>query len=384
MLSFKWSKLGDTSTLSTTAPLAISLTGTFILTVQDSLNCTSHDTIKAEYDRIWVPTDTAVCGREKIVLRMQGMSPGASFHWYDTPSDTTKTPNHEGPSRTIQTTTNRYFGVLRIDSSQGYPCRVYDSFKVVVNDLPKVQTSPKNSNVCPKTETIALSGTPTGGTWQGPGVLSNNSRVQVPLEKGMNGDYTYQYSFTDKNGCSNTDTSILHVYPTPVASFKMSDTVIAQGKDVVLTSTSPIAANTVFLWSVGNPSFFQGTGNSVTYKADSLGKHWATLIMLDTLTNCSDTSVILSETVLPSSIENRSKGPVFIYPNPASNSISIRPSNSDKGSISLHDISGKVVFTRPIHNNQPVDVSELSSGLYFWTIKLQNSTTSGKLILQDQ
>jgi len=63
-----------------------------------------------------------------------------------------------------------------------------------------------------------------------------------------------------------------------------------------------------------------------------------------------------------------------IYPNPASDFITIKLNNSDKEKIQIYDIMGRLVKEVSISNNQKLDISKLSSGVYF--VRLNNNKSS--------
>lgn len=80
------------------------------------------------------------------------------------------------------------------------------SGSVTVNALPTVSFSIVQDTVCTTSGLLALSGTPTGGTFSGTGVSGTNFD---PLTGA--GTYTITYNFTDVNGCSGTATDNLVV-----------------------------------------------------------------------------------------------------------------------------------------------------------------------------
>jgi len=87
----------------------------------------------------------------------------------------------------------------------------------------------------------------------------------------------------------------------------------------------------------------------------------------------------------PANIQNPKLNSNFnIYPNPASDFISIKPLNSiDANEISISDITGKVVLNvDSINNSDKIDVSQLPSGLYFVTIGSGSNIAVQKLLIR--
>lgn len=83
------------------------------------------------------------------------------------------------------------------NSGNGSNC----SFDVTVNTPPAVAVSSSSSLVCLADAPAALTGTPAGGMWMGPGVSGNNFD---PATAGV-GTHSLTYSYTDSVGCSDSD-----------------------------------------------------------------------------------------------------------------------------------------------------------------------------------
>lgn len=73
---------------------------------------------------------------------------------------------------------------------------------VTINALPTVTASAAAGTACLSDANVALTGTPAGGTWSGPGVSAGSFS---PSTAGV-GTHNLIYAFTDANGCSNADT----------------------------------------------------------------------------------------------------------------------------------------------------------------------------------
>ncbi|MBL7895034.1 MAG: T9SS type A sorting domain-containing protein [Bacteroidia bacterium] len=72
---------------------------------------------------------------------------------------------------------------------------------------------------------------------------------------------------------------------------------------------------------------------------------------------------------------------LVIYPNPASNNINIQLSNSKSAKVEIINQFGQVVKTVNIEsNNDNINISELSSGVYFVKTLSENKTSVKKLI----
>ena len=72
---------------------------------------------------------------------------------------------------------------------------------------------------------------------------------------------------------------------------------------------------------------------------------------------------------------------IFIYPNPASSILNfIVKNNITISTITINDISGKEIYKSGNAINNSIDVSNLSSGVYFVTFKSDTSSVTKKFI----
>jgi hypothetical protein len=71
--------------------------------------------------------------------------------------------------------------------------------------------------------------------------------------------------------------------------------------------------------------------------------------------------------------EITSQNEVHLFPNPASNSITINTSEMLGESVKIYDVNGQLLFQQTVNSNSmSVDISALSSGLYF--VQVSSST----------
>lgn len=86
-------------------------------------------------------------------------------------------------------------------------CTNADTISVTVNALPVVSATSTPSTLCLADANGVLAGTPSGGTFSGPGVTGNSIS---PTAAGS-GTHNIVYTYTDANGCANTDTVVVIV-----------------------------------------------------------------------------------------------------------------------------------------------------------------------------
>lgn len=109
----------------------------------------------------------------------------------------------------------------------GIGCEGTDTIAAEVVPLPTVTISGLNATYCANDAAVTLSGTPTGGTFTGPGVLGTTFD---PATVGV-GMHEVIYMATDANTCVNYDTFDVEIFVVPVVSFAnlLSDYCIDDG-----------------------------------------------------------------------------------------------------------------------------------------------------------
>lgn len=140
------------------------------------------------------PITPAICFGNSIPLTATGAT---TYSW------TPLTGLSSGTGTTVSATP---------DSTQTYVvtgndgnCNSSAPVTVVVNPLPIVNAGP-DTTVCDQPIPFQLIGTPAGGSWIGP----NATATGIFTPNGI-GSFTLTYSYTDANGCSNTDQRVMDV-----------------------------------------------------------------------------------------------------------------------------------------------------------------------------
>jgi hypothetical protein len=122
-------------------------------------------------------------------------------------------------------------------------CTASASTKIVVKNKPVVNAGCYGP-VCLNSSPVFLSGTPTGGTWSGPGVAG---RSFDPMEAGV-GTHILTYTYQVPGGCSLTSTATIEVLALPV---------------VNAGSYAPICINQGLITLVGSPTGGDWSGTGV-------------------------------------------------------------------------------------------------------------------------
>jgi hypothetical protein len=71
-----------------------------------------------------------------------------------------------------------------------------------------------------------------------------------------------------------------------------------------------------------------------------------------------------------------------LFPNPASNEVSISWTNGGNGSIELFDVSGKLVLTAEVSSGNKLNLSGLTKGVYLLKLSNQDQAAYKKLIIE--
>lgn len=81
--------------------------------------------------------------------------------------------------------------------------------------------------------------------------------------------------------------------------------------------------------------------------------------------------------------ENTINDQLLIHPNPVANNFSIK-GITGIALITISDLNGKLLISKPITTNETFDTSRLINGVYIITIKTNDYTKNQKLIIQKQ
>jgi gliding motility-associated-like protein len=160
--------------------------------------------------------------------------------------------------------------------SDGNGCENSDTIEITVNDLPVVTITPAGP-FCIDANPAQLMVNQEGGTWSGD--VDENGMFDP---SGGSGSATYTYS--DGNGCENSDTIDIVVNPLPEAMINSEDTVLTcEVQSIALdASGSTVQGEASYLWSTGAVSSVLNVTEPGTY----------TVTVTDSNGGCSDSTEI--------------------------------------------------------------------------------------------
>lgn len=275
-------------------------TFTYILTVTDAFGCQNTDTmVITVYPQPIADAGTnhIICFDETATLggspTASGGTPAYSYYW--TPTIGLNNANAANPVFT-PFATGTYNYMLQVVDANG--CRDTAYVSVTVNPVP-VANAGLDVTLC-SNESTTLGGSPSASAGTPPynyawSPASGLSAANVPnptFTGSTAGTYTYILTVIDVNGCTDADTVVVTVNPTPVAN---------AGSDVDMcvdwTATlggSPTASGGTpgyfYIWSPSTGLNFTSIANP-TFTPPAPGSYTFTVIVID-VNGCSDTDMV--------------------------------------------------------------------------------------------
>ena len=133
---------------------------------------------------------------------------------YSGPGTATFSPNANNPSATVTVDASGSYTFTWTEDNNG--CTASDDVSIVFNELPVVSFTGLDTQYCVDVTTATpLTGTPAGGTFSGLGISGNTF---VPSLAGV-GTIFITYTYTDGNGCTDSETQGVDVNGLPNVSF---------------------------------------------------------------------------------------------------------------------------------------------------------------------
>lgn len=172
----------------TTPSVIFTVSGSCALMVTDTNGCVGMDTINVTINPSPVFTlgpDVQSC--TNVVVYADTNMMGGSYLWCDS------------------STANYYWfmnsGTCDVTYTDTNGCTWSDTITVTIYGLPTVTATASSMTPCADDADVVLTGTPAGGMFTGTSVTGNNFDPSVGA-----GTYSIIYSYSDVNGCSNSDT----------------------------------------------------------------------------------------------------------------------------------------------------------------------------------
>ncbi len=170
--------------------------------------------------------------------------------------------------------------------------------QIIVHELPVANFTYTNAcdldDVTFSSTSSVSSGTIDQYSWdvQNDGIvdyITSNGNHTYPAD----GSYDIQLIVESNNGCSDTITQTITVYPLPIADFNFTNA--CDNQNVILSSTSTVSSGAIsqHLWDVENDGVIDYTASNISHIFPSAGNHTVSLIAISE-NNCRDT---ISQTI---------------------------------------------------------------------------------------
>ena len=72
---------------------------------------------------------------------------------------------------------------------------------------------------------------------------------------------------------------------------------------------------------------------------------------------------------------------IYIYPNPNNGNFIIEPNSTDKQTLQVFDVNGKLVLTQSINGTTNIDASNLAEGVYNLSLQNANGVVNKRLVI---
>ncbi|HXD93994.1 MAG TPA: T9SS type A sorting domain-containing protein [Bacteroidia bacterium] len=193
--------------------------------------------------------------------------------------------------------------------------------------------------------------------------------------------------------CTAQVTAPVYINPNPVANF-VGDS-LHSCSDLYtnftnLTTVMPLATGLSYTWTLGNgnTSTMQNppqqtytnasTTQNVYYSVSLTVRSDSTCINAVTKTNYIEVLACASNGIEKYSGSNEAN----IYPNPSNGNFIIETNLSEKQTVQILDVTGKLILQQTINSKTIIDASSLDNGIYFVQINTSDGLFTKKIIVQ--
>jgi hypothetical protein len=235
-----------------------------------------------------------------------------------------------------------------------------------LNALPSVSITSSTNTVCAgSVVTLTASGTATSYIW-------NTNEMTASIASSPTITATYTVTGTDANNCSTKQTVQIIVNQLPDKS------VTATLGNYTLTANASPATYQWINCSHNDMPINGATGQSYYSVIASSDSSYAVII---TQNNCVDTSNCF--TVFSIGVESfTSSTKISIYPNPTNGIFSVAIGVTEKQTLQMFDVTGKLVLSQVIQNGKTIiDASNLNDGIYNIYINQNGSVINKHIVI---
>lgn len=242
-----------------------------------------------------------------------------------------------------------------------------------------------NKSVC-KGGVVALTGSPTGGTWSGPGVSGSNF-YSSSLSAGT---YTVTYTVTGSNGCQKSVNASVTVKPAPIITSFWGTAAVCPGNTYTYTANVSGTGTFTYTWTKpSNWTVVSQSGNTIRLRVPTYNASYGAVRV--TVSNGSCTAQD-GMTVYPGSCGGGGYPYPYQYPyttvspNPANTEMTVALSLEEEtdSSVKVYSQTGVLLANTVIEKGKSdvsINTSELPNGIYLVEIKKRNGKSEFKRVV---
>tara|TARA_B110000037_G_scaffold19297_1_gene20531 strand:+ start:12674 stop:14362 length:1689 start_codon:yes stop_codon:yes gene_type:complete len=295
--------------------------------------------------------EDVICFGDTIILVGEGTATEYSWDSDDVIDGVDYVPGEVGPIT---------YTVTGVDDNG---CEAEDEITITVNELPEVVAEVSDNEICLGEEVVFTGSGALTYTWDSEEV--EDGVAFSPTETGM-----FSVLGIDANGCENTASVDVTVYPTLEITYTSVDEIFSGDGEIDITVTG------------GNPTYSfdwdnDGTGD-FDDNEDLTGLVAGTYIVaVEDEAGCTATATVVIEGQV-SLAEDKLE--VSAYPNPTNGVVTIVYNGNFN--YTLYGIDGAQLIQGSGVNNQPVSIENYAAGLYYIAVSIADKNAVIKLVKQ--
>jgi hypothetical protein len=275
------------------------------------------------------------------------------------------------------------------------------SYNITIFPLPTVAFNGLASSYDVNAAAATLTGSPSGGTFSGPGISGNTF---TPSSAGVGGPYTISYSYTESvNGCTNSASQQTTVTTCTAPAQPGIITVTGGSAKVCPGDTrgytiAAVAGASSYAWtaptgatvvsgqgttsvSITYNSSFTASGNVSVKAISACGTSAPRTLLVQRKPHCNGARPVAETFDINSSLS--------LYPNPAHDNIAVQfySEQSSSYTIRISDYTGRVVFTNTAvsaegENVLNINLTGYARGVYFLQLDNGSEKVPRKIVVE--